>query len=161
MIGSGYAPGWPGIPARWTSSAKSGVGTANSGANTTWFTISHGILNEIYYPRMDHAMIRDMELIITDGAAFFSEEKRDTAHSIDRVDPVAPAYIVTNKCLTNHFQIEKRIITDPNRPVVLQKIKFVPIKNADYRIHVLLAPHIANHERGTRHGWESSRGRRH
>ena len=23
-----FAPGWPGIPARWTSSAKSGVGTA-------------------------------------------------------------------------------------------------------------------------------------
>jgi hypothetical protein len=25
-----YAPGWPGIPGRWTSSAKSGVGTALS-----------------------------------------------------------------------------------------------------------------------------------
>jgi glucoamylase len=49
------APGKPGIPARWTSSAKSGVGTALSRASHVWFTLSHGIFNEIYYPRLDHA----------------------------------------------------------------------------------------------------------
>lgn len=75
MVNAGIAPGWPGIPARWTSSAKCGIGTANSSSSTVWFTISHGILNEIYYPRMDQAMIRDMEFIVTDGANFFSEEK--------------------------------------------------------------------------------------
>jgi glucoamylase len=45
-----FAPGWPGIPARWTSSAKSGLGTAVSRDSRVWFTLSHGILNEIYYP---------------------------------------------------------------------------------------------------------------
>ncbi len=40
------APGWPGTPARWTSAAKSGVGTA-LGGSPVWFTLSHGILNEI------------------------------------------------------------------------------------------------------------------
>ncbi|WP_409529877.1 hypothetical protein, partial [Shinella sp.] len=45
------APGAPGIDARWTSSAKSGVGTALTAASRTWFTISHGILNEVYHPR--------------------------------------------------------------------------------------------------------------
>jgi hypothetical protein len=49
------APGWPGIPARWTSSAKSGVGTALGTGSRVWFTLSHGILNEIYYPRVDSA----------------------------------------------------------------------------------------------------------
>ncbi|RVC07536.1 hypothetical protein, partial [Mesorhizobium sp. M7A.F.Ca.CA.002.15.2.1] len=49
------APGAPGIPARWTSSAKSGVGTSLSPAGRIWFTISHGMLNEIYYPRVDSA----------------------------------------------------------------------------------------------------------
>ena len=28
-----FAPGWPGIPPRWTSSAKSGLGTAVSRGN--------------------------------------------------------------------------------------------------------------------------------
>ena len=72
-----FAPGWPGIPARWTSSAKSGVGTAVSRDSRVWFTLSHGILNEIYYPRVDHACTRDLGLIVTDGQTYFSEEKRD------------------------------------------------------------------------------------
>ena len=49
-----FAPGWPGIPGRWTSAAKSGVGTALAGS-PVWFTLSHGILNEIYAPRIDEA----------------------------------------------------------------------------------------------------------
>jgi glucoamylase len=32
-----------------------------------WFTLSHGIFNEIYYPRIDQACVRDMGLIVTDG----------------------------------------------------------------------------------------------
>jgi GH15 family glucan-1,4-alpha-glucosidase len=43
-----------------------------------WFTLSHGILNEVYYPRIDHACTRDLGFIVTDGQAYFSEEKRDT-----------------------------------------------------------------------------------
>jgi glucoamylase len=34
------APGNPGIPARWTSSAKSGVGTALNPSSRVWFTLS-------------------------------------------------------------------------------------------------------------------------
>ncbi len=71
------APGWPGIPGRWTSSAKSGVGTAAGRDSRVWFTLSHGILNEVYYPRVDRACIRDLGCIVTDGQAYFSEEKRD------------------------------------------------------------------------------------
>lgn len=54
------APGWPGIEPRWTSSAKSGVGTALTAMSRTWFTLSHGILNEIYYQRPDLACTRDL-----------------------------------------------------------------------------------------------------
>src|SRR6516165_4327787 len=71
-----FAPGWPGIAPRWTSSAKTGVGTSLSLSSRVWFTISHGILNEIYYPRVDQACTRDMGLIVTDGQSYFSEEKR-------------------------------------------------------------------------------------
>ena len=80
------APGFPGIPARWTSSAKDGVGTALSPRSTVWFTLSHGILNEIYYPCVDTACTRDLGLIITDGkpGGFFAEEKRDTRSTLRR-----------------------------------------------------------------------------
>jgi glucoamylase len=65
------APGWPGIPARWTSSAKSGIGKGLKRVSRVWFTLSHGILNEIYYPRADLACTRDMGLIVTDGGGLY------------------------------------------------------------------------------------------
>jgi hypothetical protein len=37
-----FAPGWPGVAARWTSSAKTGIGTAVSRDSRVWFTLSHG-----------------------------------------------------------------------------------------------------------------------
>ena len=47
-----------GIPARWTSSAKSGVGVSLSNSSRVWFTLSHGILDEVYYGRLDWACTR-------------------------------------------------------------------------------------------------------
>jgi len=38
--------------------------------------MSHGILNEIYAPRLDTACIRDFGFIVT-AQDYFSEEKRD------------------------------------------------------------------------------------
>ena len=65
------APGAPGIPPRWTSSAKCGVCTALNSASHVWFTLSHGIFDEIYYPRLDQACLHDIGLMVTDGKAFF------------------------------------------------------------------------------------------
>lgn len=81
------APGRPGIPARWTSSAKSGVGTALGGASRLWFSLSHGIVNEVYSPRLDRACTRDLGLIVTDGKAFFSEEKRHASSEVSQLAP--------------------------------------------------------------------------
>jgi glucoamylase len=52
--------GEPGIEPCWTSSAKEGVGTAYHTSCRLWFTISHGIVNEIYYPRVDQPNTRDL-----------------------------------------------------------------------------------------------------
>ncbi|HSB06474.1 MAG TPA: glucan 1,4-alpha-glucosidase [Thermodesulfobacteriota bacterium] len=144
-----YAPGWPGIPPRWTSSAKTGIGTAISPASHVWFTLSHGIFNEIYYPRVDQACTRDMGLIVTDGADFFSEEKRHTHHKVECLKQGIPAYLLTNTCKQGTYRIEKEIVSDPRRDVVLQYTRFVPLKGKldDYHIYVLLAPHLGN--RGT------------
>ena len=68
-----FAFGWPGIDARWTSSAKSGVGTSLNPTSKVWYYINEGILNEIYYPQVDQACTKDLGLIVTDGKDFFSE----------------------------------------------------------------------------------------
>lgn len=148
------APGHPGIPPRWTSSAKSGLGTALSDASHVWFTLSHGIFNEIYYPRIDQACTRDMGLVITDGSNFFSEEKRHSRHQIEYMAECIPAYRLLNTCEKGRYQIEKEILSDPSRDVVLQHTRFTPLqgKLPDYHVYVLLAPHLANRGTGNT-GW--------
>jgi glucoamylase len=149
-----YAPGWPGIEPRWTSSAKTGVGTALSMQSRLWFTLSHGILNEIYFPRVDQACTRDFGLIVTDGREFFAEEKRHCTFQNLPIEPGVPAYELINTSETGQFQIEKEVLTDPWRNVVLQKIRFVPLQGnlRDYRLYALLAPHLANFGSGNT-GW--------
>jgi len=141
-----FAPGWPGGAPTWTSSAKSGVGTAIATSSRIWFTISHGILNEIYYPRVDLACTRDMQLLVTDGQQFFSEEKRDTHHEIEWAADGVPAFRIRNRCLRDRYQIDKAIVTDPQRHVVLQHIRFTPADGIPdhYQLYVLLAPHLGN-----------------
>jgi glucoamylase len=119
-------PGWPGIQPTWTSSAKSGVGTALSPASRVWFTLSHGIIDEVYYPRVDQACTRDLGLIVTDGSTFFSEEKRATHHDIDQLSTGIPAFELTNTCMQGIYTIKKRIFTDPDRDVLLQQTRFTP-----------------------------------
>ena len=141
-----YAPGWPGIPPRWTSSAKTGAGTALNPNSKVWFTISHGILNEVYFPRVDQACTRDMGFIVTDGRDFFSEEKRHCKFENRPFEPGIPAFMLTNSDLSAHYRIHKEVFSDPYRNVVLQKVRFEPLEGelSDYRLFALLSPHLAN-----------------
>ena len=145
-----FAPNGPGISARWTSSAKTGLGTALSNQSRVWFTLSHGIFNEIYYPRIEQACIRDMGLIVTDGANFFSEEKRDAGHTLEWLADGVPAFKLVNTCRDGRYRIEKQIVTDPHRDTVLQQVQFHAQQGglSDYHLHVLLAPHLGNHGGG-------------
>jgi len=144
------APGQPGIPPRWTSSAKSGVGTALNNASRVWFTLSHGILDEVYYPRVDQACTRDLGLIVTDGHDFFSEEKRQTDQQIAYLAEGVPAFRLVNTCRQQRYRLEKEVLSDPHRDVVLQSVRFAALQGdlTDYHLYALLAPHLANHGYG-------------
>jgi glucoamylase len=138
------APGAPGIEPRWTSSAKSGVGTAAQPASQVWFTVSHGILNEIYWPEVDRACTRDLGFIVTDGAGFFSEEKRHTHHELEYLGDGVPGFRLTNKCPHGRYRIEKQVIADPRLDVVLVRTRFVVLDGSNLFLYALLAPHLAN-----------------
>jgi len=161
-----FAPGCPGIPPRWTSSAKTGVGTALSRGSRVWFTLSHGILNEIYFPRVDMACTRDFGLLVTDGKSFFSEEKRHCNFEVAPFEPGVPAFRLRNTELGGRYRIEKEVFADPHRNVVLQKVRFVELSSTEqagaaippqakagpnttatgpaYHLYALLAPHLGN-----------------
>jgi glucoamylase len=140
------APGWPGIAPRWTSSAKCGVGTSLNRSSRVWFTLSHGILNEIYFPRIDRACTRDLGLIVTDGAGFFSEEKRHARAEVSCPVVGVPAYHLVNTCRQARYRIEKDIITHPRRDVLLQRTRVAVLTGDPHEAHVyaLLGPHLGN-----------------
>ena len=89
--GSGAAFGAPGLQGRWTSAAKDTVGTAYSASSRVWYTVSHGILNEVYFPTIDRPQIRDMEFLISDGETYFQEEKRNLKTKFEYIDSDSPA----------------------------------------------------------------------
>jgi glucoamylase len=148
------APGWPGISARWTSSAKSAIGTSLTTQSAVWFTLSHGIFNEIYYPRIDQACTRDFGLIVTDGADYRSEEKRDCDTEVRWLEDGVPAFTLVNTSRDGRYRIEKTVLTDPRRDAVLQQTKFIPCQGelSDYRLYALLSPHLGNQGAGN-NGW--------
>ncbi|MBL0142479.1 MAG: glucan 1,4-alpha-glucosidase [Betaproteobacteria bacterium] len=145
-VNAEYAPGWPGSEPRWTSSAKTGVGTSLGPGSQVWFTLSHGILNEIYYPRLDSPCTRDIGLIVTDGREFFSEEKRHASSQVSYPFKGVPLYRLSNACGEGRYRIEKDILADPTRDALLQRTRFVPLVGTlgDYHLYVLAAPHLGN-----------------
>jgi glucoamylase len=147
MVGrTNEAPGGPGLPPRWTSSAKAGVGTALTASSRVWFTISHGILNEVYFPRLDQACVRDLGLLVADGHGYFSEEKRDATHQIQTLDDGVPAFRLTNRGPDGRYTIQKDVVADPRHDVVLQRIHFTDHGAGlpPCRLYALLAPHLVN-----------------
>ena len=144
-----YAPGWPGIPGRWTSAAKSGVGTA-LGGSPIWFTLSHGIINEIYAPRIDEAVTRDVGFLIAGPDGFVAEIKRHARNLTRCPRPGVPYYAVGSECTQGRFRLQTEVITDAERPVVLVRLKFAALKGnaAGYRVYVLLAAHLGNYGAG-------------
>jgi len=140
---TGEAFGKPGIPPRWTSSSKEAVGTAYAASSRIWFTISHGILNEVYYPTIDRPQIRDLELLITDGRSFVHEEKRDLKAKVE-VAPDSLGYHIEGVDSQGRYTLHKEIIADPHQACVLVNVRLetAPEWKGRIKLYALLAPHL-------------------
>ena len=137
--------GAPGITPRWTSSAKEGLGTAYHTSCRVWFTLSHGIVNELYYPTVDQPNTRDFQFLITDGKTFCHEEKRDLDHQIEYPERGCPFYRLINSDRDGRYRITKHVLTDPHRSVVLVQTQLEILDESlrgKLRLFALLAPHI-------------------
>ena len=136
--------GAPGMAPKWTSSSKDGVGTAYSTASSVWFTISHGILNEIYYPTIDHPQVRDMQFLVTDGAGLFHEERRDLLSEVRCVEPYVLGHHIENTDPAGRYRIVKEMIADPHQACVLvnARLEGDPEFVRTLQVYALLAPHL-------------------
>ncbi|SPE61437.1 Glucoamylase [Verrucomicrobia bacterium] len=140
--------GSPGIEPRWTSSAKEGVGTACHTSCRLWFTLSHGIINEIYFPHVDQPNTRDFQFLITDGESFCHEEKRDLDYLIGYSERDCVFYRLTSSERQGRYRLEKHVLTDPHRSVLLVHTKLEVLDRplrGKLRLYALLSPHIARY----------------
>ncbi len=142
---SEHAPGAPGLEPRWSSSSKVGIGTAYHTSCRVWFTLSHGIINEIYWPTIDRPQVRDCGFLITDGETFVHEEKRDLKRSVEYPEKDCLYYRLTNEDPNGRYKLVKDVIADPHRDVVLMhcrlEIQDESLKGK-LRVFALLAPHL-------------------
>lgn len=141
------APGGPGIGPTWSSSAKDAVGTSVV-ASRVWFTIGRGILNEVYWPRVDRPQIRDLGFIVADGAGFWSEVKRDADQELHYPSQGVPAVSVVHHhasyelslrfCVDNHADVVRIEADLADRRRVIDGVG----PKAPLRLYALLAPHL-------------------
>ncbi len=149
------APGAPGMPPNWCDGAKQMVGTS-LGPARVWFTVGRGILNEIYYPRVDIPQVRDLGFIVADDQGFWQEIKRVERCRVECAEAGIPAVTVVH----HHpgFTLTQRIVPEPNRDVLL--IELALEGDAALRPYVLLAPHLGDTGRNNHAETEVYRGRR-
>ena len=133
------APGKPGISPTWTSSAKDGVSTSLGGSRI-WLTIGHGILNEVYWPRVDSPQIRDLGFIVADDAGFWSEVKRDAEYVLETPQSGVPAYTALHT--HDRYTLRLDFCPDPERDVVLIRARLDAPPT--FKLYPLLAPHLGN-----------------
>ncbi|HEV2394549.1 MAG TPA: glycoside hydrolase family 15 protein [Verrucomicrobiae bacterium] len=137
--------GAPGIEPRWTRSNKEGIGTAYHTSCRVWFTLSHGIVNEIYYPNVDCPNTRDLQFLITDGETFCHEERRDLDHQIQYPEQSTLYYLITNSEPNHRYRLIKEILADPHSSVFLMRTRLEILDESlrgKLKIYALLAPHM-------------------
>src|SRR5881392_411720 len=139
-----HAPGAPGISPSWTSSAKDMVGTS-LGPARLWFTLGFGIVNEIYYPRVDTPQIRDLGFIVAGPDGFWSEVKRNQNYTLRLLAPGVPAVEIVHE--HPRYTLRLRISPDPRRDVLaiecrLESAPAAAGRDPELSLYVLVAPHL-------------------
>jgi glucoamylase len=108
------------------------------GSSRLWFTIGGGIINEVYYPRVDLPQIRDLGFIVGDGAGFWVEVKRLHRHELRLAAPAAPAVHIVHR--HERFELALRVTACQHRDVLL--IDVALSGDPALRPYALLAPHL-------------------
>jgi glucoamylase len=121
-----------------------------------WFTVGGGIVNEVYYPRIDIPQIRDLGFIVADGRGFWVEVKRLWSHTVELLSPGIPAVRIVHRHA--RFELTLQIVAASERDALL--IHVVLTGDADLRPYALLAPHLGGTGLGNRAEVTAQSGRR-
>ena len=100
------APGRPGQDAHWPTAAKDGFGTANTLASKVWFTLSEGLMTEVFYPRLDIPNVQALQFVVVTPSGI-ETESADTTHEIQVLDSRALLFRQINRARNGAYTITK------------------------------------------------------
>ena len=145
---------------RWTSAAKTGVGTAIGSDSCLWFTLSHGIVTEVFDAFVDDACLRGMGFVVTNRQDFLSDELHDADSTVSYLAEGVPAFEMENRCRSGRYKIDKTVLSDPRRSVLLQDTCVHGAPRENRRLLVVSARRTAfraTKDKTTRPGWTNSK----
>ncbi len=147
-----YAKGKPGAKPRWTSGAKTLVGTAQTAQSRIWYTVNNGVLAEIYFPDVDQANTRVVRFMVTGPEGFFSDEVWDADHRVEWLEPGVPGCRITTQCKRGRYTLYKEIVTDPVRDILLLRVRFTPAEGETLRLFLMADAHVGD-QGADNHAW--------
>src|SRR3954452_6634732 len=125
------APGAPGGRAAWAPADKQGFGTSATPASRVWFTLRKAELTELYYPDLSHPSARSLDFLV-DG-------KLVTTGTVTQDE-----LTYTQVSSTSKWRLTRTYATDPERSVVLVKVRFDSLDAADHDVELEFDPQLYN-----------------
>jgi glucoamylase len=149
---SGAAPDKPIGLDVWMPGNKQGVGTAftydqpagDANPSRVWFGITDGAITEGLYPDVSQANIKSLNVLVTDGSSFVSDETRDATYTVERLDGRTPAYRVISTDKGGRWAVTKQIVADPQANTIIFTVAFQALQGRpeDYRLYLNYTPRI-------------------
>jgi glucoamylase len=125
------APGAPGGRAAWAPADKQGFGTSATPDSRVWFTLRKAELTELYYPDLSHPSARSLEFMVDGKRVATGAVTQDTL-----------TYTQTSS--TSKWRLTRTYATDPQRSVVVVKVRFESLDGADHDVEVEFDPQLYN-----------------
>ncbi len=137
------APGAPGADAHWPSAAKNGFGTSNTLSSKVWFTLTNGVMTEVFYPTLDVPNTQTLELIVCrEGQC--ATENEELLHELHVPNRHSLSFRQINSTRNGTLLITKTYTTDPDRSTVLIDVEISSPSHAAYQLYVYYDPSLNN-----------------
>ena len=127
------APGAPGLPPTWTSSAKDMISTA-LGSSRIWASFGYGIVNEVYWPSTGEPQLRDLGFIVKHPQGW-TEIKRAQRYLLTTPDAHVPLPRFVHE--SDDYRLELEYLPHPLRDALLIRYS---LEGKDASLYVLASP---------------------
>jgi glucoamylase len=109
-----------------------------------WFTVSDGVISEVYYSTLDRPQVRDLQLLVTDGETFFHDSHRHQKTTIEYLGEHGLGVRIVNADLDGRYRLVMEVIADPHQACVLvdTRVEGEPEWLPKLHVYALLAPHL-------------------